>query len=230
MESVHVQSTFEWPFALAMFVQFLIVFLGSARLRKKDKSNYVYVNYAFFAFFFTLMGTKHSILDRFSIYFEFAFPLSIPLLYTCLRESFTSWWALNGRGEGEKQEKKSAWLAAGLLTVIFCGGFAIHQYALMMDHHGVIPYRTVLNQPFYQEYLQQLKQDEQEFEEQILTEEQEPVEQPIDEPIKEPSIQQDEQSLSEKQEQQNSSDTSSQVTEEIPSEIPEGMPVEVFLE
>lgn len=26
MESVHVQSTFEWPFALAMFVQFLIVF------------------------------------------------------------------------------------------------------------------------------------------------------------------------------------------------------------
>lgn len=122
--------------------------LGSARLRKKDKSNYVYVNYAFFAFFFTLMGTRHSILDRFSIYFEFAFPLSIPLLYTCLRESFTSWWALNGRGEGEKQKKKSAWFAAGLLTVIFCGGFAIHQYALMMDHHGVIPYRTVLNQPF----------------------------------------------------------------------------------
>lgn len=235
MESVHVQSTFEWPFALAMFVQFLIIFLGSARLRKKDKSNYVYVNYAFFAFFFTLMGTRHSILDRFSIYFEFAFPLSIPLLYTCLRESFTSWWALNGRGEGEKQEKKSSWLAAGLLTVIFCGGFAIHQYALMMDHHGVIPYRTVLNQPFYQEYLQQLKQDEQEFEEQILTEEQEPVEQPIDEPIddepiEEPSIQQDEQSSSEKQEQQNSSDTSSQVTEDIPSEIPEGMPVEVFLE
>ena len=127
LDNVHVQATFEWPFAVAMLIEFLIVFLGASKLMKKDKSNYVYVNYAFFAFFFTLMGTRHSILDRLSVYFEFAFPLSIPLLYTCLKESFPSWWSLFDKHPEEKENRKNAAVTAVFLAFVVCGGLAIHQ-------------------------------------------------------------------------------------------------------
>lgn len=216
LESVHVQATFEWPFAVAMLIEFLIVFLGASKLTKKDKSNYVYVNYAFFAFFFTLMGTRHSILDRLSVYFEFAFPLSIPLLYTCLKESFPSWWSLFYKHPEEKENRKNAAVTAVFLAFVLCGGLAIHQYALTMDHHGVVPYRCILNQPFYQEYLENLENPQDEPAE--PAEEAAPIiEEPVDTPPPETSTQlemptpQEENKLPEQ------------------TDIPEGMPVEVPL-
>ena len=216
LDNVHVQATFEWPFAVAMLIEFLIVFLGASKLMKKDKSNYVYVNYAFFAFFFTLMGTRHSILDRLSVYFEFAFPLSIPLLYTCLKESFPSWWSLFDKHPEEKENRKNAAVTAVFLAFVLCGGLAIHQYALTMDHHGVVPYRCILNQPFYQEYLENLENPQDEPAE--PAEEAVPIiEEPVDTPPPETSTQlemptpQEENKLPEQ------------------TDIPEGMPVEVPL-
>lgn len=216
LDNVHVQATFEWPFAVAMLIEFLIVFLGASKLTKKDKSNYVYVNYAFFAFFFTLMGTRHSILDRLSVYFEFAFPLSIPLLYTCLKESFPSWWSLFDKHPEEKENRKNAAVTAVFLAFVLCGGLAIHQYALTMDHHGVVPYRCILNQPFYQEYLENLENPQDEPAE--PAEEAAPIiEEPVDTPPPETSTQlemptpQEENKLPEQ------------------TDIPEGMPVEVPL-
>lgn len=216
LDNVHVQATFEWPFAFAMLIEFLIVFLGASKLTKKDKSNYVYVNYAFFAFFFTLMGTRHSILDRLSVYFEFAFPLSIPLLYTSLKESFPSWWSLFDKHPEEKENRKNAAVTAGFLAFILCGGLAIHQYALTMDHHGVVPYRCILNQPFYQEYLENLENPQDGPAEPV--EEEEPViEEPVDTPPSETSTQPE--------------TTVPKEGNELPdqTDVPEGMPVEVPL-
>ena len=210
LDNVHVQATFEWPFAVAMLIEFLIVFLGASKLTKKDKSNYVYVNYAFFAFFFTLMGTRHSILDRLSVYFEFAFPLSIPLLYTYLKESLPSWWSLFDRHPEEKENRKNAAVTAGFLAFVLCGGLAIHQYALTMDHHGVVPYRCILNQPFYQEYLENLDNPQEEPVE--PAEEAAPIiEEPVDTPPPATSTQPE---MPAPQEE---------------NELPEGMPVEVPL-
>ena len=216
LDNVHVQATFEWPFAVAMLIEFLIVFLGASKLTKKDKSNYVYVNYAFFAFFFTLMGTRHSILDRLSVYFEFAFPLSIPLLYTCLKESLPSWWSLFDKHPEEKENRKNAAVTAGFLAFVLCGGLAIHQYALTMDHHGVVPYRCILNQPFYQEYLENLENPQDEPAEPV--EEEEPViEEPVDTPPSDTSTQPE--------------TTAPEEGNELPdqTDVPEGMPVEVPL-
>ena len=216
LESVHVQATFEWPFAVAMLIEFLIVFLGASKLTKKDKSNYVYVNYAFFAFFFFFIGTRHSILDRLSVYFEFAFPLSIPLFYTCLKESFPSWWSLFDKHPEEKENRKNAAVTAGFLAFVLCGGLAIHQYALTMDHHGVVPYRCILNQPFYQEYLENLENSQEEPAEPV--EEEEPViEEPVDPPPPATSTQPEMPAPQEENELPEQND------------VPEGMPVEVPL-
>lgn len=153
--SIHFQVGFEWPFTIAMLVEFLIVLLGAKRIRTGDPGNNVYLHYAFLAFFFTLMGTRHSILDRLSLYFELAFPLSIPLVYLQFRRDFSGWReALRGR---DRLRRRSAATALGLLAVILGGGLGIHRYALTMDHHGVVPYRMVWNQPFYAEYLSELR-------------------------------------------------------------------------
>ena len=216
LDNVHVQATFEWPFAVAMLIEFLIVFWGASKLTKKDKSNYVYVNYAFFAFFFTLMGTRHSILDRLSVYFEFAFPLSIPLLYTYLKESFPSWWSLFDKHPEEKENRKNAAVTASFLAFVLCGGLAIHQYALTMDHHGVVPYRYILNQPFYQEYLENLDNPQEEPVE--PAEEAAPIiEEPVDTPPPATSTQPEMPAPQEENELPEQND------------VPEGMPVEVPL-
>ena len=154
LASPHMAAALEWPFTLVMLAAFLLLWWNRKRLLEQDRGNAVYLHYAFFAFFFTLMGTRHAILDRFSLYFGFAFPISIPLVYSLLREQFPSWDCLR---HGATPQRRSAKQAAALLLTVVFGGLAAHHYALRQDHHGVVPYQTIFAQSFYAEYLESLQ-------------------------------------------------------------------------
>lgn len=150
LDNIHMKVAFTPQFTIAVAVVFLIFFLGSGILRKLDKRNYLYVNYTFFTMFFVLMGTRHSIIDRLSMYFELLAPVGIAIIVHKLAEQ------LRTEKPSQLMNRYSATLAS-LLVVIFGGGLAIHQYALTMDHHGVVPYKIIFNQPFYKGYVDSLK-------------------------------------------------------------------------
>lgn len=153
-DSIHMKVAFEPPFTIAVAVVFLIIFLGSKKLIELDKRNYLYINYAFFTMFFVLMGMRHSILDRLCMYFELLSPIAIAIIVHQLSEK------LKDEKPTEyikRYANKYAATLAILLFVIFGGGLAIHQCALTMDHHGVVPYKIIFNQPFYKPYVDSLK-------------------------------------------------------------------------
>lgn len=233
-ESIHVTATFEWPFTVAMLMLFLIVFLNSDKLLKRDKKNYVYVNYAFFSLFFTLMGTKHSILDRLSLYFVLAFPISLVLIWDELKQAFGSWEMKNRVLEVHVKSRKSMYKYAAFLALMLVGSLSYHQYILVMDHHGVVPYQCILTQDFYWDYLDMLGAPEEDIE----------WVEPAYEPEEEPDFDDElldewlnpEEPLLEPAEPLEPEETPTDAPVEIPSEeteasseVPEGMPMEVPL-
>jgi len=149
--SIHMQVGFTPQFAIAALIVFIILFACSERLVSRDKENRLYVNYAFFTFFFILMGMRHSVLDRLSLPFVLLAPVGIAIVVTSLGRRL--------RAEAPGISRNMA-IYATLLFTIFGGGLAIHHYALTMDHHGVVPYQVVFNQPFYQDYVQRLRGDQ----------------------------------------------------------------------
>ena len=150
MNNVHMRAFFSPQFTLAAGAVFLILFLGYEALERADKGNRLYVNYAFFAFFFVLMGTRHSILDRFSLNFVLLVPVGIAILVTTLVEELKE-------TRFTYMIKKRVAVFAVLMFTIVGGGLSIHHYALIMDHHGVVPYQIIFNQPFYRDYLARLR-------------------------------------------------------------------------
>jgi hypothetical protein len=143
---IHVTDTFEPQFTIALAAIFIVIFLGGGKLRELDERNGLYVNYAFFAMFFVLMGTRHSILDRLAMYFSLLAPVAIAII----AQQYAN--RLREEKPVALANKHSAALAA-LLLAVFGGGLAIHQYALATDHHGVVPYKAIFSQPFYRSYV-----------------------------------------------------------------------------
>lgn len=152
----HMKAVFTPQFTIAVIVVFLIIFLGSGLLKEIDKRNYLYVNYAFFSAFFVLMGTRHSILDRLSMYFGILVSVGIAVIVHQLAEKLKE---ENPTEYVKRYANKSAAILMALLVVIFGGGLAIHQYALTMDHHGVVPYKIIWQQPWWNGYVDSLKGD-----------------------------------------------------------------------
>ena len=150
LDSIHMQAAFSLQFTIAAAMVFLVIFLGSDALSEKDSGNRLYINYAFFGAFFILMGTRHSVIDRLSLPFILLAPVGISIviteLYKRLKEEWEEW----------SRKKNVAFLAVSLFAVVG-GGLSIHHYALTMDHHGVVPYQIVFNQPFYREYVEHLR-------------------------------------------------------------------------
>lgn len=239
--SKHITSTFEWPFTIAMLVLFLVIFLNNDKLLRQDKKNYIYINYAFFALFFTLMGTKHSILDRFSLYFTLTYPISLALIWTEMKKDFIDRKLENKTSEIKLKQRIPLIKYSVFTTLMIVGLLSYHQYILVMDHHGVVPYQCILTQDFYWDYLDLLDAPDESNEEQEA-----PVNEPEEEPIfyeeipddwlnpDEPLLEPDEPLLPSDSEivetPQSPNEVPSEVPqEEIPSEMPEGMPIEVPL-
>jgi hypothetical protein len=148
-------SAFPFPFTISMAIAFALLFGGYKRLRSLNRSYYIYVNYAFFALFFVLMGTRIAILDRFSSYFDAILPVALPLLIQEPEDSKAAEDASPALLPHTRLSLRSSILLGGILI----WGAAFHQYVLMKDNHAVVPYRCIFNQPVYQEYTEGLKDD-----------------------------------------------------------------------
>lgn len=156
-DNIHLNATFTPQFAIAAFVWFLVMLLGAKAMTAKDKSNYIYINYAYFYFFFVLLGTRHSILDRMSVYFMFSIPIGLAILLEGLMKKE------DGTSVFQKEavidvKRRVQFVMTAAVTVV--GSLLIHHYGLMMDHHGVVPYETIWEQPFYAVYKEELNQTE----------------------------------------------------------------------
>lgn len=207
---------FEWPFTIFEFLMFLIVLLFSKRLEKKDATNSVYVNYAFFSLFFTLMGTKYFILDRFGLYFVLAYPISFAIILMSLREEWVGWKQLR-----DVTLKKIAYPI--MLFTILIGTLAYHSYSLSLDHHGVVPYMFIFDQPFYTIYLDELEDDKSEAtENSVVNTEEETIEEPIDEP--------NDPAMSSSSDTELSEESNSESMVQSPEDLPDGAPVLVDME
>jgi len=154
LNNIHMQAVFAPQFTIAVAIVFLILFLGSGALKRLDKGNYLYVNYAFFAFFFALMGTRHSILDRLGLNFALLAPVGISILVGELAKKLKE---EDPSALIRKYTVKYTAVFIALLITIFGGGLGIHHFALTRDHHGVVPYQIIFHQPFYREYVYWLR-------------------------------------------------------------------------
>lgn len=139
--------------ALAILVfLFLFLFLNRKTLTKRDEKNYVYLNYAFFAMLFMFLGTKHSILNRFALYFELAVPMGFVAVLSERRKELPSmrelWDKIKSNTPGIR---RAAATYVACLIAAFGGGTAINYYILERDSHGVIPYQLIFSQPFYRD-------------------------------------------------------------------------------
>lgn len=150
LESRHMQVGFSPQFAIAAAAVFIVLFVGAGLLKKPARGNYLYVNYAFFAFFFILIGTRHSVVDRLSLNFVLLLPVGAAIVVNELIKTLKD-------DETLIILKKRVAVLAVLLFTIVGGGLSIHHYALTMDHHGVVPYQIIFNQPFYREYTAHLR-------------------------------------------------------------------------
>jgi len=149
-DNIHMQVGFSPQFAIAAAGVFALLFIYIEILKKTAPSNRLYVNYAFFAFFFVLIGIRHSVLDRLSLNFILLLPVGIAIVINELFQSFKE----NKRRPSVRKHFASLFIA---LFAVVGGGLSIHHYALTMDHHGVVPYQIVFTQPFYREYVAHLR-------------------------------------------------------------------------
>jgi len=154
LEGIHMQVGFSPLFTIAAVAIFLLLFSGSNTLCEEDEGNRLYINYAFFAAFFVMMGMRHSVVDRLSLLFVLLAPVGISILVNKLGEKF---WKELPILIKKPALTKSVAIFAVLLFMVFGGGLAIHHYALTRDHHGVVPYQVIFRQPFYQDYLEYLR-------------------------------------------------------------------------
>ena len=135
-------------FLIGIVLMFVFLFLMRNVLVARNKSNYVYVNYAFFSVLFVFLSTKHAVLDRFSLFFNLLYPIGAALVIAEMRG------ILKKAGElkkflysysiGSMTEKRTQISFAVILLTVFVGASTIHYHALSRDSHGVIPYRSVL--------------------------------------------------------------------------------------
>jgi len=154
LDNVHMQVGFAPTFTIAAVVVFLILFVGSNILCEEDEGNRLYVNYAFFAAFFILMGIRHSVLDRMSLLFVLVAPVGISILINGLAEKFRQEWYIWIK---RPMITKSIAVFAALIFGVFGGGLVFHHYALTRDHHGVVPYQVIFRQEFYPYYVEYLR-------------------------------------------------------------------------
>ena len=129
---------------------FMFLFMNRKILTRRNEKNYIYINYAFFAMLFMFLGTRHSILNRFALFFEPAVPLGFAfVLAERWREHPSPRRFLECIRSTADSARMAAVAYAACLSVVLAGSTAINVYILARDSHGVIPYQPVFNNPFY---------------------------------------------------------------------------------
>jgi len=160
LKSKYMTASFEPMFMVPSIIIFIIAFIIQKKLTEIDKGNYILVNYAFFNMFFMVLGSKHSILDRLTLYFEPTVMLIIPIALQLIKQnklSFSNCSVFKKLGLSVNIKVPTNYLHNAALTIVIVFGLLFNQYILYKDYHGVVPYKIIYNQPFYAEYVNSLK-------------------------------------------------------------------------
>ena len=117
---------------------FAFCFAFRRRLTAKDPFNNVWLNCAFFLFWFEMIGARHGELSRLSM--PFMMPTEIillPRVFECMLE-----WCAEKFGKDRKTLTISSAIAAAVV-IIGCTG--MYEYMAAVNYNGVSPYQTVFN-------------------------------------------------------------------------------------
>lgn len=117
---------------------FIIAFVLRKPLIEKDEFNSILINCMFFAVFFELIGIKHSIVARPSLYF--ALPASvglIPQIFDVMIQKCSE------RFKDDKHKQTVSKAAAVMAVTMLCAG--MYEYLIAEDYNGVMPYRTIFS-------------------------------------------------------------------------------------
>ena len=136
--NIEVMNGMNPMYCLAFAVLFLISFLVRKELVKKDSFNNVLLNYAFFNFFFELMGVHHGILARFSILFIIpAVVILFPQALVITAEKAGSLF------KGRKNAQTAAKAVTVTVVMALCVG--LYGYMINNDYNGVSPYQSIFS-------------------------------------------------------------------------------------
>lgn len=134
--NVHVTTGVDPAFMVFFGAFFAAAFAFRKRLCDSDRFNNVWINCAFFLFFFELLGVKHSIISRFGVFFI------IPAAVVLMPRVMTA--AMGKCRELAKDDKRKRRLFSAGAVCLFAA-FNMSMYGLMLakNYNGVVPYRSI---------------------------------------------------------------------------------------
>ena len=146
--SIYLDYGNDWFYMIASIVFFAVIYIYRDKLCAEDSTNHIYVNCAFFYFFFWFIAWKHTLIDRFTMYFE---PAVIIALYILIKRLY------NETNMGNVRKKKR-YIAVAFFVIVSV--VMMNVIYLIEDGHGILPYQTVFTSEEYKIYYQALKMPE----------------------------------------------------------------------
>lgn len=119
-------------------VVFALTYLIRDMLLLRSKNNSVLINCMFFAFFFELIGSRHAVISRFSIYFL------LPAVLLLLPEIFEILKRLTELTFRKRRQYNAAAATAIIIVLVLCGLF--YGRLLANNYNGVLPYTTIFEE------------------------------------------------------------------------------------
>ena len=141
VNSIYLLDGNEWFYLITPIILFTIVFIFRDKICEDDKSNNIYINCAFFNLFFYIIGARHTLVDRFTIYFEPALIIGLSILINKLRKEKSQYF-----------KNTCAFIATAVII--------INVIYLFEDGHGILPYDTIFTNEDYKIYYNSLTADQ----------------------------------------------------------------------
>lgn len=134
------------PLYYLIVPSFIFILLFRYKDLLVENRNYIYVNIAFFNMFFFVLGAKHFIIERFTLFFQYATIIGVSILIKRIKEDnyynlvFT---------KTDFKSKLDSYLPYFLVVVV---GLGLNLFLLNVDGHSVVPYRTIFGD-LYERYI-----------------------------------------------------------------------------
>lgn len=124
-----------------------LIFISLFKYRNLLLNNrdYIYVNVAFFNMFFFILGAKHFIIERFTLFFQYATIIGVCVLVEKIKEY--NYYNLVFTKTDFKSKLDS--FLPYLLIAVF--GLGLNYILLSVDGHSVVPYTTIFGD-LYERY------------------------------------------------------------------------------
>lgn len=146
--SIYLDYGNDWFYMIASIVFLIVIYTYRGKICADDPENHIYVNCAFFYYFFWFIAWKHTLVDRFTMYFE---PAVIIALYILIKRLYNE----KNMGNVRKKRRYIAVTLSVIASVIL-----MNVIYLIEDGHGIIPYDTVFTNEEYRIYYESLKMPE----------------------------------------------------------------------